>query len=245
MHSTSRRTSRFAGSLYLVASIGFLLVFSWLAARFGYPDILDRPAADVLPALRALGPTGRAVWAVYAVLPLLLIPAALTSEAALAAAAPRRLRAATVLQTLAAVAMLLGLARWPSVQWRLAEAWPTADGPSRLLLTAAFDAANMYLGNWIGEFTGEVMLYAAFLLIGSALRQHARASGWRFARWIGGLGLVAGVTGEIAAFRNVTTLVAPAAEAANLLLPAFLVGYGVLLWRGAGTVTVHPTTEGA
>lgn len=239
MTSTHRHTARVAGLLYLAASVGFLAVFSWLAARFGYPDILDHAAAEVLPALLALGTTGRAVWAVYAVLPLLLIPAALTSEAALGRVAPARLRAATILQTIAAGAMLLGLARWPSVQWRLAQAWPSADESSRALLTTAFDAANTYLGNWIGEFTGEVMLYAAFVLIGSALLEQARGGGSALARWVGWLGLLAGVTGEVAAFRNVTTVVAPAAEAANLLLPAFLIGYGALLLRGTSDVTTE------
>ncbi|MCU0624155.1 MAG: DUF4386 family protein [Gemmatimonadaceae bacterium] len=235
MPTHSQTTARPAGALYLVASGGFLAVFGWLAARFGYPDVLDRPAAEVLPALLGLGATGRAVWAVYAVLPLLLVPAALAAEAALGHLAPRRLRAATTLQVIAAVAMLLGLARWPSVQWRLAEAWPAADAATRVLLAAAFDAANTYLGNWIGEFVGEVSLYGAFVLLGSGLRRVRPGAGvppW--GTWVGWLGLVAGVIGEVAAFRNVTPLVAPAAEAANVLLPGFLIAFGALLLAGGG-----------
>ena len=64
---------RLAGATYVAASVGFLIVFSWLASHFGYPDVLDLPAADVLPRLLSLGGAGRAVWAVYAVLPLMLI----------------------------------------------------------------------------------------------------------------------------------------------------------------------------
>lgn len=235
MTTTTRTTARLAGALYLLASVGFLAVFTWLAARFGYPDVLDRPAADVLPALLGLGTTGRAVWAVYATLPLLLVPAALASEAVLGVVAPARLRAATALQMIAAVAMVVGLARWPSLQWRLAEAWPAADVMTRQMLTTVFDGANTYLGNWIGEFLGEVALYGAFVLLGSSLIGAGDRAGLpRWGRWVGWLGILAGVTGEVAAFRNVTPLVAPAAEAANLLLPAFLIGFGFVMIRMPG-----------
>jgi hypothetical protein len=221
---------RVAGAFYLIASIGFVVVFSWLASAFGYPDVLDHPAAEVLPALRALGNSGRAVWALYAVLPLLLIPAAVAGEAVLGPLTPTRMRAATLLQLLAAIAMFLGLARWPSVQWLLAEAWASAAASERAVMALAFDAANLYLGNWIGEFVGEIGLYGAFLAIGSSLRVAA----WEgvlptWGRWIGALGLLTGAVGLLAAFRNVTTAVALAAEAANALLPLFLIAYGVLL----------------
>ncbi len=232
MHSLqpSRLHQRVSGALYIAASLGFLIVFSWLATSFGYPDVLDGKASDVLPALRTLGDDGRAVWAVYAVLPLLLIPAAVAGEAVIGVAAPVRMRFATLLQLLAAIAMTLGLARWPSVQWVLAEAWSGAAESERALLAVAFDAANLYLGNWIGEFVGELALYGAFLAIGTSIR----VATWdglfpTWARWIGGLGVVAGAVGLLAAFRNVTAVVALAADAANALLPLFLIAYGVLL----------------
>ncbi|MBK8002565.1 MAG: hypothetical protein IPK12_01190 [Gemmatimonadetes bacterium] len=65
------------GGLALVlAAVLFIAVFSYLAATFHYPDVLDGPADQVLPNLLALGPTGRAVWALYGLIPLLLIPTA-------------------------------------------------------------------------------------------------------------------------------------------------------------------------
>ena len=66
--------ARAGGWSLIVAALGFIGVFGYLAARFDYPDVLDGGAADVLPRLLALGATGRAVWAVYAFIPLLLIP---------------------------------------------------------------------------------------------------------------------------------------------------------------------------
>ena len=64
---------RAGGWSLILAALLFLGVFSYLAATFDYPDVLDRPAGEVLPRLLALGATGRAVWALYGLVPLLLI----------------------------------------------------------------------------------------------------------------------------------------------------------------------------
>jgi hypothetical protein len=58
------------GIALIIGAVAFIGVFSFLAARFDYPAILDGTAADVLPRLLATGPTGRAVWALYGFLPL-------------------------------------------------------------------------------------------------------------------------------------------------------------------------------
>jgi hypothetical protein len=71
-----------AGGIALVGgALAFLGVFSYLAARFHYPEVLDGNAGNVLPALLATGAAGRAAWAFYAVLPLVFIrPASLRSR---------------------------------------------------------------------------------------------------------------------------------------------------------------------
>ena len=61
---------RIGGFALIFAAIAFMGVFSYLAAEFNYPEVLDGRAADVLPALLATGHAGRAVWAIYALLPL-------------------------------------------------------------------------------------------------------------------------------------------------------------------------------
>src|SRR3954463_7595903 len=45
----SRAATRAAGWSLIAAAIGFMAVFSFLAARFNYPDVLDGTAAAVLP----------------------------------------------------------------------------------------------------------------------------------------------------------------------------------------------------
>ena len=165
----SRGAARAGGWSLIAAAIGFMAVFSYLAARFSYPDVLDGPAADVLPRLIALGSSGRAVWAIYAFLPLLLIPAGVGAYAALREAAPNAMRAALAFSIVSAVSMLLGLARWPSVHWELARAYPAASPETRATIDAVFRGLNLYLGNYVGEFLGEVSLNAFFILSAVAL----------------------------------------------------------------------------
>lgn len=208
----------------MAAALGFMGVFTYLAVRFNYPDVLDAPAAEALPALLAMGSTGRAVWALYGVLPLLLIPAGVGAHRALRHAGDGGMRVALLMAVVAAVAMMLGLLRWPSIQWELARAYMAADVDGRTLLAATFDGLNSYLGNYLGEFVGELCLNAFFVLSARAM--------WRgrvVPRWIAGLGLVAGILGWIAMWRNVTGAVAPVAAVNNVVLPLWMVVFGVSL----------------
>ena len=220
----SRGATRAGGWSLIAAAVGFMAVFSYLAARFNYPDVLDGTASDVLPRLLALGSTGRAVWVVYAFLPLLLIPAAVGAYAALRDSAPSAMRAALAFGVISAVSMLLGLARWPSVHWELARAYPTASPDARLGIDAVFSGLNVYLGNFIGEFLGELSLNAFFILSGVAMVRAGR-------KWVGYCGLAVGAIGLIAAFRNVTPAVGLIADANNYVLPLWLIALGVTLLR--------------
>jgi len=222
----SHVAARAGGWSLIVAALGFIGVFGYLAARFDYPDVLDGGAADVLPRLLALGAAGRAVWAVYAFIPLLLIPAGIGAYAALRDVAPHAMRAALMFAVIAAVSMLLGLARWPSVHWELARAYPSTSPDARAALDAVFLGLNVYLGNYVGEFLGELSLNAFFLLSAFAFLRAGR-------RWVGYAGLAVGVIGLLAGFRNVTPVVAPIADVNNYLLPLWLIVFGAVLARRA------------
>lgn len=222
----SRAAMRVGGWSLIAAAAGFVAVFSYLAARFNYPAVLDGSAAVVLPRLLALGEAGRAVWAVYALLPLLLVPAAIGARAALGDTAPNVMRAALVSATVAAVSMLLGLARWPSVHWELARVYATTGPDARAAIDAVFLGLNVYLGNYIGEFVGELALNAFFMLVGFAWLRSTETR-----RWLGVGGIVVGAIGWASAFRNVTSVVDPVAEVSNYLLPAWLIVLGVALIR--------------
>jgi hypothetical protein len=124
--------------------------------------------------------------------------------------------------------MMLGLMRWPTIHWRLAQVYATADASQRALLDALFNGFNTYLGNYIGEFLGELAFSGFFLLTSWALLR-TRAIG----RGVAVLGLATGASGLVGMFRNVTAAVAPVAAVNNYLLPAWMVILGVVLarWR--------------
>lgn len=219
-----RAAARLGGAALLAATVLFVAVFSYLASAFGYPDVLDRPASEVLPALLGLGDTGRLVWIVYALVPLLLVPTGLGVRIATATASPLAGRGALVTGVLAGVSMMIGLLRWPSLHWRLAAQYARADGPDRATMAAIFDGANSYLGNFIGEFVGELWLNAFFALSAVAL---AAASG---RGWLRSIGLAVSAIGLVAMFRNATPLVGPVAEINNLVLPLWMAVLGWALW---------------
>ena len=214
-----------AGGLALIGgALAFLGVFTYLAARFQYPEVLDGKAQDVLPALLATGAAGRAAWALYGVLPLVFIPAGVSAFEALRERAAGPMRVGALFAFLAAVCMVLGLMRWPSVHWELARSWGEAAGGERLVLAAVFDGLNRYLGNFVGEFIGELGFSVFFVLSGIGLLRHRRAPGW-----LGWWGIATGILGLIGMWRNVTPAVNLVAEANNYLLPAWMIGFGVWL----------------
>jgi hypothetical protein len=219
---TLERGTVLSGGLGLVGgALGFLGVFAYLAARFNYPEVLDGSAADVLPALLATGNAGRAAWAFYAVLPLVWLPAGVGAFEALRSRAVGPMRVAMLFAVVAAVSMMLGLMRWPSIHWELARAWASADASERVVLAATFDGLNRYLGNFVGEFLGELSVSMYFVLSGVGLWRHPSAP--RFLSW---WGVATGILGLVGMWRNVTPAVAVVANVNNYLLPLWMLGFG-------------------
>ena len=234
------RTIIRAGGVALIAgAAAFLGVFTFLAARFDYPAILEGSAAEVLPKLLATGAEGRLVWAVYGFLPIIWIPAGVATFHALRTVREGSTRTGMLFAHVAALSMMLGLLRWPSFHWMLAEAYVRAGAPERTVLAALFTGLNSYLGNYIGEFLGELSVSLFFLL--SALAMLEQDAG--FPRWMGYLGVTTAGAGLVGMFRNVTDVVAPVASLNNYLLPLWMIVFGVGLLRYGGHLraTERPT----
>jgi hypothetical protein len=210
----------------ILGAIAFMAVFAFLAARFDYPAVLDGPASSVLPALLATGPTGRAVWALYGFLPLIWLPAGVGAYRALRASHPGAMLLALQFAVVSAISMMLGLLRWPTIHWRLAELYASADPVQQRLIDAIFDSLNTYLGNYLGEFLGELSFSAFFVLSGWALLKSGATS-----RLMAAAGILTGLLGWIGMFRNLTTVVAPVAAINNYLLPLWMITFGVILLR--------------
>src|SRR4029077_7311941 len=203
---TTRAVIRFGGLCLAGGALAFFAVFTYLAARFNYPDVLDGPAATVLPSLLATGQPGRLAWAVYGLLPLIWLPAGVAAYEALAPVRRGAMLLALLFAVGAAVAMTLGLMRWPSVHWHLALAFEHAAQPEQAVLAAVFDGLNTYLGNYIGEFLGELSFSAFFLLTSMVWLRSPHPH-----KWIGWVGVGTAALGLMGMFRNVTAAVAPIA----------------------------------
>jgi hypothetical protein len=229
-------TIRLGGVALIAGALAFMGVFAWLAARFDYPAVLDGPADVVLPALLATGGAGRAAWALYGFLPLVWLPAGVGAYHALRRTHPGAMLLALQFAALSAISMMLGLLRWPSVHWRLAERYVVADAAERGVLAALFDGLNVYLGNYLGELLGELAFSAFFVLSAWALLRSGRSP-----RAIAILGLVTGALGFIGMFRNLTGVVAPVAAINNYLLPLWMIVFGIVLlrWREDGSSRVE------
>jgi hypothetical protein len=180
----------------------------------------------VLPALLATGGTGRAVWALYAFLPLFWIPAGAGAFQALRGRGEGSMRVAMHLATVAAISMMLGLMRWPSIHWELALGYASAPPAQLPIYDALFFGLNRYLGNYIGEFLGEFSVSLFFLLSALAMLRSPA-----FPRWSAYLGVLTALAGAIGMFRNVTGSVAWAAEINNYLLPLWMIVFGIVLIR--------------
>lgn len=224
---SSRLATLIGGGSLIAATLLFSAVFVYLAQSFGYPDVLDLPAADVLPRLLALGTTGRAVWVLYGLIPLLLVPTAMGVHAAARQAAPLAARAALITAVLSAVTMMAGLLRWPSLHWQLALVYPDASPVAREAIAATFAASNSYLGNFVGEFLGELFLNSFFLFASIALTRSASVSG----RWLLVVGSFASLLGGLAMLRNATPWVESIAALNNVVLPIWMLILGTVLLR--------------
>ena len=187
--------------------------------------MLNGQAPEVLPRLLALSPAGRAVWALYGLIPLLLIPASLGAWSALAPRAPALMRTAVAFAVVAAGTMMVGLLRWPSIQWVLATRYSAADASGRSALSGVFDGLNSFLGNFIGEFVGELSLNL-FLPGGAGIPENEA-----YPRWVGTAGVIAAGAGFIAMWRNITPAVATVAEVNNYVLPLWMIVMGWVMLR--------------
>jgi hypothetical protein len=233
------KQQRIAGVTLVLTSLGFVAVFSYLAASFGYPEVLDGSAAKVLPAFIAGGVKLRWVWAAYAALPIGVALAAILAYPVLRPSGETSARFGLVAAIVASVAMSAGLLRWPTFHYRLGQRFVQAGVEEQRLIAALFDAANLYLGNVVGEFIGEVAMSTWFATLGLAILR-----GTGLPRWVGYLGLFTAASLGVGALRNVTGWVAPIAALNNNLLPLWLITLGATMLRGSQSSSRRDGTIG-
>jgi len=223
-----KSTIRLGGIAFILTGVLYPLVFTILAIRFGYPDVLEGQANEVLPKLLAGGWAFRATWAVYGLLPLLLIPAGTGAFYALRRNMEGGMRIALHFSMLAAFALSIGLLRWSSIHWELAKFQQNAAGPQREMVNALFLGLNSYLGNYIGEFLGEGLMHGFLMLTAVAM---LRSAG--FPKWMAWIGIAVSGLSLVGVLRNVNGLAESVQDLANtlMLFPLWLILLGIGLVR--------------
>jgi hypothetical protein len=220
--------ARLAGLSLIFLAVAFNAVFAWLGAIFDYPDILRRPAPEILTRFAEGGPALIFAWAAFMASAAWLVPAsgwlsAVTAQRGFATPA------ALACGVAAGLAQAAGLARWVFVVPGLAAAAPSET------VTLLFQAIHQYGGVAIGEQLGQFFTAVWVLLLA-----RAQARGGLPVRWIAILGVAAAgfiLAGLAEAYATVLPFdpgfLALAAPVGFMLLSVWMLitGVGLLLAR--------------
>jgi hypothetical protein len=224
------------GVCAIALAIVFNIPFSVLGATFEYPDVLRKPAGEVLDLFAAGGAGLVLTWHAFALSALLLAPMAiaLALTPSRVAEKPALAIGAAITGSLAGLAQAIGLWRWVFVIPGLARthADPASSAEIKFAAERAFEILNQYGGVAIGEHLGQ-LLTALFVLMLALLQWGERA---RISASIGfattlsialgtgeGLAIALGYSGEVFSLATIAGFVG---------LTIWLIATGIGLIRG-------------
>ena len=213
----TRASDRAAGAALVALGVGFNIPFVLLAVQFDYPEILRRPAAEILSALVAGGPGLLLVWYAFALAALLFAPVALAH--ALAAdrsrSAPALAISAGIFGALAGVMQAAGLLRWVLVV-PLMSGQPAGD--------TVFTAVHAFGGALMGEHLGQLLTAGHIAIVAMMQRRERR-------RFLARIGFAAAAAIAIGAYETVAIALGFPGETFGQVAVA---GYmGLTLWMVA------------
>lgn len=169
------KLSTITGTLLIGWAIYLNIPFSILGAIFDYPNILRRPAAEVLTQFQAGGIRLLAAWYAFALVALLFPFVALLLHRIRGKENETLWRLATASGILAGALQLLGLIRWVFVVPQLARIFsdPTSSQASKDATVVVFQALHQYAGVAIGEHLGQLFT-ALWVMFVAAASFHSR-----------------------------------------------------------------------
>jgi Domain of unknown function (DUF4386) len=176
-----------AGILLIAAPLWFNASFALLGNRFDYPDILRRPAGEILERFRAGGSSLIILWWAFMLSGLLLIAGAVLLGQVLGFGGI--VPVATTFGVLAGLVQMLGLLRWVYLVPALARAYanPALNADQREVQAVVFRALHQYLGVGVGEHLGYLLTGIWSVMIGVAVIQTTALP-----TWLGWPGIVIG-----------------------------------------------------
>lgn len=164
--------------IYLGLQLTFFLAYNYRAALSG-PDI------ESFKLLLAGGTTMQILLSIFALLPLLLLPASVAAYYAFRDIDEADLRISILFATLASFSLSLCLMRWPTFNWYLARFYEQA-GSAQPGVAAIFHGLDDYLGLFIGNIFSKVCASVWFLIVSFAMLRSRTVP-----QWIGYLGIIA------------------------------------------------------
>lgn len=166
--------------IYLGLQLTFFLAYDYRAALSG-PDI------DTFKLLLAGGTLMQVLLSIFALVPLLLIPASVGAYYAFRDVNEPGLKVSVLFATLSAFALSLCLMRWPTFNWYLARLYDQA-GTQQPAISAVFHALDDYLGLFVGDIFSKVCAAIWFFIVARAMLRSTSVP-----QWIGYLGIIAGI----------------------------------------------------
>lgn len=166
---------------FAVIFLGLQLILSWF---FNYPAVLHGPGKEVFPVLLAGGSLLQFLLMIFALLPLLLIPASIASYYAFRDINEPGMRVGVIFATLASFALTLSLMRLPSLHFYMAKFFGSADASVGFL----FQGTDLFLGVFLAGFFGKICLIVWFFIVSFAMLR-AR----NFPHWMGTIGIITAI----------------------------------------------------
>lgn len=193
------RPDRGVGAYAIGLAVAFNVPYAWLAANFGYPDILRQPAGMILSQFHQGGTPLILVWWLFGLcaiaqsgLAVALLQGRERTTLALAAA---------MLGTLAGLTQAIGLWRWTFATPILAESWVTGDPALRPAIELQFSILHQFAGVAIGEHLGQWL--TASWVIALSLTEYRIGELGKRTLWIGASAAFGIVLGALEGFTTV------------------------------------------
>jgi len=185
---TNVKMMHVGGWSLIVFALSYLGVQLALILLFNYHAISQDLNAESLKLISAGGGPLQAMLAIFALLPLLLIPGSVGAYYAFKDIDEPGMRLGVLFATLAAFAFSLCLMRWPTFNWYITQFFGQAAPKQQVAINAIFHGLNNYFGVFLGGIFVNICSSIWFFFVSCAM-----LASKQIPKWMGYLGIIAAV----------------------------------------------------